>query len=735
VILHNAFSRILCCSAILALVPLLLHAQSDTTRDASPKNISHPPAAVPPASPESTGADTTEAPQGENRFETRSDRLPDTDSLDAGSPVRRTLPSLREYASWYWKKDSLTLLTYQRFSDIAAMHPYALVTDLGNLGQPHGILAASSLPQYASLNLNGLPFDDFLTAAPPTDMLPLEDAATITVYPQYQSFWYGAPGDVFAAGMEQKEWDAPRPVTRLRHAEAANEYLFTDAMFTLNPSASGNLFLAGTRMTIGGAARTNTARFENNLVETWNLRARYRERISSLLTASLALRYNDELTYLNGGVAGTFDSLRRAYRYEEIGTGDFSSIAFDPITATLVNATMQSHRQRYTATAELAAFWTDDSSQTTRIRVHAVSDVRRFRDNLSDLDEGNLVPASYNLTDHWTRYYAQLDHRTSLPWAHLTLKGHVARFAADKGGGTLSEDGLETGARGRLDLLLGPVTLSGFAALDYRYDQTAVSLGAGGELPLGALSLWGGLSFSPRIRSFLSTKYRPLMLIVSGDRTPDLDKVSIAEGGLRVRTRTLELDLRGFIRREDRYLLLQSTPYGADITGRYVLISTSIPGGAVQTVSGGSLTANLALWRFRLDQQTTYQRSESTHPLLTHALSPELHYNGSLYFRGNLIEGTLDLKAGASFTYSSSYQPLTYLPEAGIFTLPAELDDGARSYTEFHRVDLFLFATIKQRATLSVVLYNALNSEYITAAFYPMYDRALRIGVDWVFFD
>ncbi|MDT8325581.1 MAG: putative porin, partial [Bacteroidota bacterium] len=584
---------------------------------------------------------------------------------------------MRDYGSWTWRKDSLTLLHYQRFSDIAALHPYVRIADLGNFGQPHGILSASAIPHHATVSLNGIPADDFVTASPPTDMLPLEDAASITVYPQYQSFWYGAPGDVFAADVVQKEWDAPRPVTRLRHTEAANEYLFTDAMFTLNPSERGNLFLAGTRMTIGGAAGTNTARFENTLAESWNLRARYREHISSIFTTSIALRYNDELTHLNGGVSGTYDPLRLAYRYEEDGRGTFAASAFDPITAPLVNATMETHRQRYTATAELVAYWTADSSQTTRIRLQAISDVRRFRDDLSDVDElsdvddvGLVIPR-FNTTDHWTRYRAQLDHQTALPWAHLTLRGHVARFAASKGGGALDEDGLETGSRGRLDLLLGPVALSGFAALDYRYDQTAVSLGTGAELPLGALSLWGGVSFSPRIRSYLATAYTPALLVVSGDRTPDLDKVSIAEGGLRLHTEVLEADLRGFVRREDRYHVLQTTPYQGEIPGRYTLVATAIPGGGVQTVSGASLTAGLSFWRFRLDQQAIYQRTESSHALLSLPLAPERYYTAALYFRGNLIEGTLDLKAGGRFTYSSAYQPLTYHPQAGIFTLPA----------------------------------------------------------------
>jgi hypothetical protein len=51
------------------------------------------------------------------------------------------------------------------------------------------------------------------------------------------------------------------------------------------------------------------------------------------------------------------------------------------------------------------------------------------------------------------------------------------------------------------------------------------------------------------------------------------------------------------------------------------------------------------------------------------------------------------------------------------------------------RVDHFLFAGIKERATIHVVLHNALDANYISTGFHPMYDRALHLGVDWVFFD
>ena len=346
---------------------------------------------------------------------------------------RSELPVLGRFGSWTWSRDSLSLLPYQRFSDILELHPFISVADLGNFGQPHAMIAAGALPETGSFSVGGLPYDDMITGMKSTDMLATEDAQSITVYPQYQAFWYGSPGDVFAADVEEKQWKAARPITRLRHTEAANDYLYTDVMFTLDPSENGSLYIAGSRMTIGGTAGGNTARFENRAAENWNLRGRYAHPFSQPLSPSLTLRYHDELTYLNGGTLGIYDSTSGLYRYDE-SDADFADAAFSPIDATLVNPSMETHRQRYTATAALRMQWTRDSSQVTLLRLHTASDVRRFRDAEDEdwLDLG--VATELNESDHWSTVRLQLEHETALSWARPLLRGHAARFSKYKGG-------------------------------------------------------------------------------------------------------------------------------------------------------------------------------------------------------------------------------------------------------------------------------------------------------------
>jgi hypothetical protein len=260
-------------------------------------------------------------------------------------------------------------------------------------------------------------------------------------------------------------------------------------------------------------------------------------------------------------------------------------------------------------------------------------------------------------------------------------------------------------------------------------------MGAGVELPLGAWNFWGGISYSPRIRSLLETAYQSSLVVVHGDRTPDLDKVSVLEGGIRWNTSGIDVDLRGFVRREDRFQYIQSAAYQDTVLGRYVLTVGAIPDGTPLTFYGGSASVRTTLWRFHIDQQLSWTRLDSDHPILGTATVPELQYSGALYYRGSLIEGTLDLKVGGRILFCTEYMPPAYHPEAGIFALPSNLDAALPSYTDMMRVDLFLFASIKQRATLHISMHNVLDAEYITTGFYPMYDRALRFGVDWLFFD
>ncbi|MBE0645078.1 MAG: hypothetical protein IH600_13425 [Bacteroidetes bacterium] len=658
------------------------------------------------------------------------------DSLDGVSDRLLPLRSQTNTSSavWLWDKDSIALIDYHHIGEIAQNHPAATLFSLGNYGQPAWLGMGGSTPLQSSVTINGLSADNLLNTLPDLYRYSTEDASTFTIYPQYQAFWYGGPGDVMVMSVEEKYWDAPRPITRMRHTEAANEYLYTDAMFTLNTGEKDNIYFGLTRSSIGSSSSNNSARYANNRYESWNVRLRYRKKLGDAVSLLTRLQYDEHLTLLNGGIRGTFLSTApQSYFFENEAEGVFAATAFDPVSAELVNTTMLTEGQHYLAEAGARVQWSEDSAQVTQLRIGFDSDVRRFRDNILALyPEYTNADGILNLTDHWSLFKAVLDHQTSLSWARMELQGMVGRYGAEMGGETLDDADILAHARGKLSLLFGPVSLSGYGRLDQQFGSSTIAFGAGAELPIGQVSLWGGASFSARPRSLVERLYVGQRVSVDGDRTPNLDKSVIGEAGIRLNTDWLTLDLRGFARHQTRYLDIRAAAFTDSYLGRYRLEVTELPGGLQRGLYGGSADARLTVWRFHLDQQGSVVTSDGN---VTELLAPPFSYSAELYFRGVLIEGTLDLRAGARFAYADQFTPLLYHPETGLFLRTISNDQAPRTYTDMKRIDIFLFATIKERATLHLVLYNVFDDQYITTEFYPMFDRAFRLGVDWVFFD
>ncbi|MCZ7555656.1 MAG: TonB-dependent receptor [Bacteroidia bacterium] len=657
-------------------------------------------------------------------------------AADAGtSPVTAPLSLARHGrpspAHITLSRDSILLLSYHHAGEVLGAMAGIQEFSLGNFGQPLWLGRMGSGPRQWTMTLNGSDLAGALTDGPEMHQIPIEDIGTLSISAQYDAFWLGGPGAVLAADVVEKEWHAPRPVTRLRHTEAANEYLYTDGMFTLDVSDRENVFIAGTRTVIGTSGSNDAARFANNRHESWNLRLRYRNQISTAVSARVALRYDDGITLLNGGVAPPLDADLNLYPYPVDGTEPFSTEAFDAKVASLVNTTMSTQRQRYTAEGGGRIQWDKDSAHVTDVRFTAQSEVSRFHDRMQELLVDSIADPLLNITDAWSRTAVELRHTNDLGWSTLNLAASASPYSAKKGGEMFSRSGLNTMLRGKLDLTLGALHATGMARLDNMYGRSALSAGAGADVRIGdALTVWGGVSYSPRIYSLTEQWYREGASATLPKEAP-LEDLRTTELGARVLLAWLNADVRVFQRRAENRLLLRSTPMTGTLPGRYSLAVTET--GESENLSGVSADIRIALWRFFLDQQGTLLQSDRTQSVARSLLAPERSYRAELYYRGSLIEGTLDLRIGGSFNYNSAYLPLSYHPLTGLFTYASP--DNAWTYTDMWRVDAFVFATIKDRATIHVVLHNAFDTPYITTQFYPMFDRAVRIGVDWIFFD
>jgi hypothetical protein len=687
-------------------------AQHDTTED-STRRVQHAPdvAVEKPTLPDDT------AEEDSVRTATHS---------DAPSAPLRIMP-----AHSVLTRSSLTTVEYHHAAGVLSRVQGVREYSLGNFGQPLWVGAFASTPMQWRMAVNGSTVEDALTDMPHPYFTAIDDMHEIRVSPSWKAFWIGGAGAVLTADFIEKEWDALRPVTRLRYSQSANEYTSTDAMFTLNTSETENLYVAGTRTSIGSATSNEAARFANNRHEAWNIRLRYRKHYTSRLSARMSLQYNDDMTLLNGGIAPLDTDQSGRLSWPLSGSAPFSEEAFDPKSAILVNPTMFTHRQRYSGDITARLSWDRDSAHVTMLRLAGLSEVRRFRDRLEDIIADSLAEPRFNITDSWSRASIELHHMNDIEWATLTLSGQASPYVAEKGGAMFLRRGLNTMLRGKLELSLAGIHLAGLARLDRRWERSALSAGLGADITLAeGLAVWAGVSYSPRIYSLTEQWYRENGDAALASQTP-LEDVRIAEAGLKADLQWLQADIRIFQRQSEQRLAAWTSPVADSVYGRYSL--RFIEQGELNTIPGISSDVRVTFWRMHLDQQFSTLLVNEAVDGIPALPAPRLSWRAELYYLGSLIEGTLNLRVGGSLEYSSRYYPMTWHPMTGLFTW--SVADGAWSYTDRWRMDAFLFATVKDRATIHVVLHNILDTRYVTTAMYPMFDRSMRIGVDWVFYD
>ncbi|MBL0175379.1 MAG: hypothetical protein IPP94_08980 [Ignavibacteria bacterium] len=688
--------------------------------------------------------------------------VPSESRADSASATA-TAPALRaddSPASILLRPDTLAFMDYRHAGDIAATQGGFFLYDLGSPGQPGWLGRHGSSPFQSALLRDGVSTADLLTGQADLTQLATEDAAVITLYPMHQSFWHAGSGMLAAVDMTPRRWDAPRPYTRIRHAEGPYDELFTDVQFAINPGAADNLFLGVTRATVGSTATTDPARFANTRAERWHLRAEYRRTVSDLLTLRLSNEYTDQIVFMNGGIRRDLSAALPLFPDRSVA--GFADSAFNEITAAFLNPHYRAQAIRNDSRAEASFDWGGDSTMVSSAALSFQLGKREATNSAQPLlrtAPDTAYGETLDRTDRWNLVSFRLRHRMDLRWAELDARADAGWFVAPGSALPSSVNGLTGSAAAMLRLPYDRFRLSMFARADHQRSETASGAGATIEILRGTFMPWLGIAFTSRIPSLIENYSEGLDSIATvgfayghpfaptGNVAPALDATPvsaqrahersfIAEGGVRIDASWLEADLRASYRSTAAMTELYNTfSSDSDFAGTRWYLTYPASSERTLTVLGLSFHARVMLWKFSLENTvslTSYESGEAS------PLAPKIDDEALLYFRGTLIEGTLQVKAGGRFSYRSSFAPTGFDPATGVFALPGPEESrlsGARSFTDRVSADLFLYATIKDAATLHVVLHNLLNARFITTRFFPAPDRGITFGVNWVFLD
>ncbi|MEK9138724.1 MAG: TonB-dependent receptor, partial [Bacteroidota bacterium] len=270
------------------------------------------------------------------------------------------------------------------------------------------------------------------------------------------------------------------------------------------------------------------------------------------------------------------------------------------------------------------------------------------------------------------------------------------------------------------EFVLGPVTLAGYGRYDQYMKKSYTGFGTDVSLKLiDEVSLFAGVSRSRRVPTYQELYWTDSTVT----RTTPLE----AE-------KHLQLEAGAGLTLSDgsyaRAAYFHRTVEDAIVIIPDLIIPTIFP--ALQFTSvpkvvtnGVEMKVGIRVWVLYLEGTATYLIQTSGG--FDTQLFPRLMAIGGVYYWNKLLDDKLEFKIGFRGRYQSSHigaefnpQVLTYVASAG--PVLGQASSG----------DFFLTAHIGD-AYIHLMWENLTNVRYFSTPFYPVLDRAFRLGVSWEF--
>ena len=278
-------------------------------------------------------------------------------------------------------------------------------------------------------------------------------------------------------------------------------------------------------------------------------------------------------------------------------------------------------------------------------------------------------------------------------------------------------------------LLLSPLTFAVFGRTDYYIGRSLPGAGADAQLAINSsLSFFGGMSVSQRTPTLQE-------LYWSGDSThlptPRLwlkdERHMLVQVGMRFSIFDFLSGTIALNHREIKNPILIDTVGGTSPTN-YTLQFTQP---ALNVYNGVDASLKATYSHFYAEGNATYlKQPDYYHVSSKLTLLPELYFDGSFYYKNQLVNGNLELKVGFRGRFTSKQSGMAPLDESGLY-VPYEL---LESFGPSGTADFFLIAKLGD-AYLHLVWENLSGNQYMLTPFYPMYARNVRFGVSWEFWN
>jgi outer membrane cobalamin receptor len=628
--------------------------------------------------------------------------------------------------------DGILWNDYRTLTDLLSSLPGIFVNDKGSPGQENPVTFAGAGFSATEFLVDGISHNEPFTGTYDFALFPVEAVERLEVVTGTRAFLYGDDAAGGAINVVTKSFSNNRPFTRIRYSQANNSYTQTDALFSQNIFARFNLMFGLSYLGYGqdNAANAYEGRYPNAASGAYTFRTKLRYNVSPTVNVEFTHFYHQSLTNLNGGV-------------DIINTPPVSW--FDEANAKVINT--DAYEKRFNHHAALTGVYrpTGDSTLSATVTVFGSDMLRQYRD-----EENRLKPNGVFVHDNFEASVIGALAQSEWTWGGNALSASAESRETQYERSIFGMSSTERRQRLSVKDELSPfrfVTVAGFIKVEDGQKQILENFGADGSIRISdVLSATAGASQAHR----RPTKMETYLASGAADTTiakilqnsqlvpwqspkaPLLDEIHhVAELGLRFTPHEqFVIGLTASRRTIDNWIdnSLITPHQGQNVTFTILTPSLQTHLGRFFLDASAEYTHQTDLDRGDRNAITTMQVRPYPNAYKV-LLYPEWRGQCSLYFRGTLAKGNLDMKAGVNARFWSAYDGEQYRFVDGVPNPTFRQSIGNAGM-----LDVFLIAHLGD-AQIHVIMENVTNTGYMLAPFYPMFDRGFRFGVSWEFWD
>lgn len=580
------------------------------------------------------------------------------------------------------KKELLTL-SYFSLSDILNEKYIGFPHSTGFPALNNSAIIMSGLPNGIDLRYNNNPQEFSLSGNSFWSLYPIENIENIEIVIGSQAFILGNNSNGTLINLQEIQHHTYKPYTKLWYNQAIDETIATDGLFSQNFAKNFNILF-------GFRSIFSPGTYDNQWIESWNVRVKIRWNIDSLTNISLSENFS------NYGIS------------ESGGINRSSSEIFNPLSATPILRYGDMRLFQHNIILSLSKYLDENKNNSFASSFSLVFNDYTFHDREGIVN--NPIDSNYQFIFNYSKISNNTNYEFDSEYLDFKIGEDVSFLIFDKNNNLDIGNYLDFGFYGLSSINLSDIfKLSGGARLFKKYEKEGYAFGGRVSSKINELlSCYIDASIGTKLPSIMEAK----------QAVKEIHNLFIF--GIDWNNNHSQFNAMAYYRHISnpvRFKFSYDTASSSYKTEFYNLSDKNYP--------AFELNTKTSLWGFdietkiNLNFENLYSPSNQDFPL----------FYGNIRLFYTITSGESYIKIGLMGDIISSFRGLGYFPlYAGFYT------SEYKSSMMGNGLDAFAHARLGN-AYLKVRFNNLLNQSYYYTPIYPEPGRHFQFSFSWAFLD